>query len=100
MDILAYVEDFEWDAGNARKSVGKHDVMPSEAEQVFWNEPLLLLDDKNHSHDEPRYHTYGQTDAARLLQVSFTLRNSGRIIRVVSSRPMSKRERARYADEP
>ncbi|MEI7712217.1 MAG: BrnT family toxin [Rhodospirillales bacterium] len=100
MDILALVEGFEWDAGNACKSVDKRDVVPSEAEQVFRNEPLLLLDDKKDSYDEPRYHVYGQTDAGKLLKVIFMLRDAGRIARVVSGRPMSTRESARYADEP
>jgi uncharacterized DUF497 family protein len=36
---------FDWDKGNARKSVDKHSVTQAEAEQVFFNEPLLLVPD-------------------------------------------------------
>ncbi len=99
MDILERAEGFEWDDGNRRKSADKHDVTPDEAQQVFSNEPLLLMDDRMHSGHEPRFHAYGQTNAGRLLQISFTLRDGGRTIRVISSRPMSRRERERYADE-
>lgn len=96
---LSHIEGFEWDAGNDRKSLEKHDVLQNEAEQVFVNRPLLLLDDVEHSRIEVRYHAYGKTHDGRLLQVSFTLRQGGVIIRVISARPMSARERARYAEE-
>ena len=39
------VEGFDWDSGNDRKSVDKHGVTRAEAEQVFFNQPLLVLDD-------------------------------------------------------
>jgi uncharacterized DUF497 family protein len=95
----ARIEGFEWDAGNARKSEDKHGVSQTEAEQVFANEPLLVFEDVVHSSDEPRYHAYGRTFEGRLLQVSFTLRGKGTILRVISSRPMSRKERERYAEE-
>ena len=90
---------FQWDAGNARKSVEKHDVSQSEAEQVFLNEPLLLLDDADHSLEERRIHAFGRTDAGRLLHISFTLREDATLIRVISARPMSRSERQRYEAE-
>jgi len=43
---LAQVEGFEWDEGNSRKSVEKHDVSQIEAEQVFFNDPLLIIEDE------------------------------------------------------
>jgi hypothetical protein len=49
---LALITGFDWDDGNARKNE-KHGVSVSEAEQVFFNQPLLLLDDVKHSQDEP-----------------------------------------------
>ena len=38
---------FEWDEGNARKSVDKHSVGQAEAEQIFLNEPLLITPDRS-----------------------------------------------------
>lgn len=92
---LARIEGFEWDSGNARKSDDKHGVSQGDAEHVFFCTPLVLADAK-HSDSEPRYHALGETSDGRLLHVTFTLRDDGTRIRVISARPMSKKERARY----
>jgi uncharacterized protein len=96
MIVLAAVEGFEWDDGNALKSASKHGVSRSEVEQVFVNEPLLLLENTEHSAAERRIHAFGVTHEGRRLHVSFTLRNSDKLIRVISARPMSRKERLRY----
>jgi uncharacterized DUF497 family protein len=93
------VEGFEWDHGNARKSGDKHGVSQTEAEQVFFNEPLLIAEDHRHSEQESRRHALGRTDEGRPLHVTFTLRGAGTLIRVISARDMSRKERARYAQE-
>jgi uncharacterized DUF497 family protein len=89
-------DGFDWDDGNANKIIDKHNVLPSEAEQVFFNEPLLLLEDFKHSQDEARYHALGITDDRRLLHVTFTLRAQGSLIRVISARDMHRKERNIY----
>jgi uncharacterized protein len=96
---LDRAEGFEWDAGNSRKSADKHGVSQGEAEQVFFNAPLLVLSDERRSTLEPRHHALGQTDAGRRLMISFTLREAGRLIRVISARDMHRRDRARYEQE-
>jgi uncharacterized DUF497 family protein len=95
-DRLALDSGFDWDDGNARKSVDKHDVSQSEAEQVFFNQPLLVLADEKHSQHERRYHVLGSTDDSRLLHITFTLRSGGMSIRVISARDMHREERAFY----
>jgi uncharacterized protein len=92
---LAKVTGFDWDAGNARKN-DKHDVSMAEAEQVFFNAPLLLLDDVAHSQRELRVHALGKTDEGRTLHITFTLRKAGQLIRVISARDMHRKERAIY----
>ena len=77
---LQLIEGFEWDSGNDRKSAEKHDVSRSEAEQIFFNEPLLLLPDPGHGQTERRFHALGITESRRLLHVSFTLRAAGKLI--------------------
>jgi hypothetical protein len=42
---LTQITGFDWDDGNARKSEDKHEVSMAEAEQIFFNDPLLLLED-------------------------------------------------------
>lgn len=87
---------FDWDKGNARKNVDKHSVTQAEAEQVFFNEPLLLVPDIKHSQQELRYHALGRTDDDRLLHATFTLRGDGTLIRVISARDMHRKERSFY----
>ena len=95
----ARVEGFEWDDGNVQKSDDKHGVSQTEAEQVFFNQPLLIVADPRHSMHEPRFHALGRTDEDRLLHVTFTLRGAATLIRVISARDMSRKERAHYAQE-
>ena len=90
---------FQWDPGNLSKSMEKHGVTPREAEQVFLDPHLLVLRDEAHSDVEPRFHGYGQSPQGRKLLVSFTLRDSDTMIRVISIRDMSRKERQRYAQE-
>jgi uncharacterized protein len=94
------VVGFDWNAGNSRKSADKHGVSQAEAEQVFFNWPLVVSVDVAHSSDEPRYHALGQTDDGRRLHVTFTLRASGTLIRVISARDMHRNERRIYDQAP
>jgi uncharacterized DUF497 family protein len=86
---------FDWDAGNKRKNE-KHGVSAAEVEQVFLNRPLLLVPDQKHSTHEPRFHALGRTDQDRWLHVTFTECEHGELIRPISARPMSRKERAVY----
>jgi len=86
---------FDWDEGNARKNE-KHGVSKPEVEQVFLNAPLLLVDDLKHGHREYRSHALGRTDLDRWLHVTFTERGDGTLIRPISARPMSRKEKAIY----
>jgi uncharacterized protein len=87
---------FEWDTGNARKSADKHGVSQAEAEQVFFNRPLFAASDAGHSKSEPRIHVLGMTDEGRLLHITCTLRQVGTLIRVISARATSRKERLYY----
>jgi uncharacterized DUF497 family protein len=90
------VQGFDWDAGNARKSADKHGVTQAEAEQMFFNQPLLTLADVKHSGSELRFHALGHSDAERLLHVTFTLRHDQTRIRLISARDMNRKERIVY----
>ena len=93
---IAHVTGFDWDAGNERKSVEKHDVSQAEAEQVFFNYPLLLLQDARHSNMETRFHALGTTNGGRQLHITFTLRREKTLVRVISARDMHRKERLAY----
>ena len=71
----------------------------AEAEQIFFNAPLLVVEDQRHGGREARFHALGQTDAGRPLHVTFTLRRAQTLIRIISARTLHRRERQRYAQE-
>ena len=93
---LAGIIGFDWDDGNIRKNIDKHAVTQTEAEQIFSSERILLADDVGHSTTEARYQALGETSDGRRLHVSFTLRQNGTLIRIISARDMNRKERAHY----
>jgi len=95
---LKQITGFDWDDGNVRKSADKHKVSQPEAEQVFFNQPLLILADFEHSQQEMRFHALGKTDDTRNLHITFTLRIKAKnqLIRVISARDMHRKERFKY----
>jgi len=83
MISISAITGFEWDS-----------VSQIEAEQVFFNLPILLLNDEKHSEKEPRFHALGKTDDPRLLHITFTIRATK--LRVISARDMHKKEKKVY----
>ncbi len=91
---ITIIDGFEWDHGNAEKSFTIHSIHYKEAEQAFFNSPLIIKDDKKHSSNEARYHCLGMSDEKKLLFISFTIRNNK--IRIISARPQHKKEKIQY----
>lgn len=81
-------EGFEWDSGNTDKSLIKHNVTGEEAEETFYNRV------KCRKANDDRYHLFGQTDTGRRLFVVFKF--NGSIVRVISARDMTQKERNYY----
>jgi uncharacterized DUF497 family protein len=97
---FARIVGFDWDDGNSRKNSDRHSVTQLEAEEVFVDERMVVLDDISHSQTESRYQVLGATSEGRRLHVSFTLRQDRTLIRVISARDMNRKERARYEQAP
>ena len=93
-DELANCRGFQWDEGNAEKNLVAHQVTRSEFEQVFFKRPMVIDECLQQQEREHRYYALGQTDAGRWLFVVFTIRDQ--LIRVISARDMSRRERRAY----
>ncbi len=91
---LARCTGFDWDEGSVLKNWVKHRVTAAECEQIFFNRPLVVAEDVEHSQAERRFYALGQTDAARLSVVVFTFRRN--LIRAISARAMTKKERKEY----
>ena len=94
VDVFDKVQGFQWDSANLEKNWIKHQVSQFECEEVFFNEPILLFEDAKHSDHEPRNYVLGKTNLERRLFLVFTVRNN--LIRVISARDMSKKERGIY----
>lgn len=91
---LANCTGFEWDNGNIFKNWDKHEVSTGECEQIFFNKPLIVKRDKEHSNLENRYFALGRTNMGRFLFAVFTVRNEK--IRIISTRDMTESEIERY----
>lgn len=94
MNLWTECTGFDWDQGNANKNWEKHRVADFECEEVFFNQPFIVLYDRKHSQNEARFYALGRTDSSRLLFVAFTVRRE--LIRVASAREMTCRERRVY----
>ncbi len=95
--MLAKCTGFQWDEGNSEKNWEKHKVLKSECEQAFFNIPLVIADSKKESDKEKRWYLLGRTDLDRRLFIVFTVRKN--LIRVISARNMSNKERKIYNEE-
>jgi uncharacterized DUF497 family protein len=96
-NIFENVEGFQWDKGNIDKNWLKHHILHIECEQIFFNDPLIITDDLNHSQTEKRWFALGRTETDRKLFVVFTMRKN--LIRVISARDMNKKERRKFNEE-
>jgi len=85
---------FDWDEGNRHKNWLRHKVTNEESEQIFYNQPLVVFEDKKHSKKEKRLVAYGVSDEERKLTAVFTIRDSK--IRIISARDQNKKERKIY----
>jgi len=96
--LTSLLAGFDWDRGNVEKSWERHGVSRAESEEVFFNRPVLLAEDAKHSTRERYYNLLGSSNGGRRLSVIFTVRQD--LVRVISARPMSRKERSHYAKVP
>jgi uncharacterized DUF497 family protein len=61
-----------------------------------WDDPLIVVEDAKHSEQEQRFNALGKTAQSRLLHFTFTLRQNGTMIRVISARDMHRKEKKAY----
>ncbi|MCD4706146.1 MAG: BrnT family toxin [Candidatus Sabulitectum sp.] len=94
--IQADITGFDWNDGNRNKNLLKHNVSNGECEEIFFNQPLIIIKDKKHSRAEMRYSALGRTDSHRQLTIIYTVR--GKLIRIISARDMSRKERKYYEE--
>ena len=83
---------FDWRDAKARYNRAKHGVAFEAVTRFDFETALILFDDRR-DYGEIREQALGMIDD-RLHQLAFTRR--GHVLRIISLRPASRRERARY----
>ena len=87
---------FEWDRRKSDLNARKHGVTFEDAQTAFLDEAGLLIADPDHSADEERFILLGTTATAKLVVVCHCYRTRDDIIRLISARRATRKERATY----
>jgi uncharacterized protein len=88
---------FVWDPKKAASNSRKHGISFEEASTVFGDYLAVTGADPDHSVGEQRWMTFGLSSRRRLLAVSHTEEEED-IIRIISARPATPRERKLYEE--
>lgn len=91
--------EFDWDSNKAKANLRKHGISFEEAESVFYDEYARQFFDDEHSDLEERFIMLGISDRSRILVVCHCERSQGNVIRLISARKATSRER-KYYDGP
>ena len=86
----------EWDERKNRANKRKHGISFQEAATVFVDERALLIPDPSHSEEEDRFLLLGSSAALRTLVVCHCYKESAEVIRIISARRASSKERKTY----
>ena len=87
---------FEWDENKNDINKQKHGISFETASEVFYDNNAILFDDPDHSIGEERFLIIGSTFSSKLCIVSHCYRDSDNIIRLISAREATKKEKAIY----
>jgi uncharacterized DUF497 family protein len=87
---------FTWDPLKARTNEKKHGVTFVEAQTAFLDERARLLDDPEHSTEEHRFILLGLSARLRVLVVVHAYHETAGLIRLISARRATPRERTQY----
>jgi len=87
---------FEWSPSKARANLKKHGVSFEEAQTVFYDDYARQFFDDDHSDDEERFILLGRSNQSRILIVCHCERESGNVVRIISARKATAKERKFY----
>jgi hypothetical protein len=88
--------EFEWDEAKARLNRRKHGVSFEEARSIFYDDYARQFFDDEHASNEDRFIMLGVSNRSRVLVVCHCERADGNIIRIISARKATTRERKYY----
>ncbi len=87
---------FAWDERKSRENERKHGVSFEEAQSVFFDDDALEFFDPDHSDEEDWFLLLGRSSRLRVLLICHCLRQSEQVIRIISARRATQKERSVY----
>jgi len=88
---------FDWDNRKNKANQKKHGISFEEAQTVFVDEDALEFPDPDHSASEERFLLLGRSLRLRVLVICHCLRESASLIRIISARKATPKERQVYS---
>ena len=88
---------FEWNKAKATSNKKKHGISFEEAQSVFYDEYAIQFYDIEHTElEEDRFLMLGVSSESKILLVCHCEKDSGNIIRIISARKATRKERQYY----
>ncbi|MDX8404897.1 MAG: BrnT family toxin [Mariprofundus sp.] len=87
---------FEWDSIKAVSNKKKHGISFEEAKSVFYDEFAIQFYDSDNTGEEDRFLMLGLSAEHKMLMICHCERDFGNIVRIISARKATKRERTFY----
>jgi len=88
--------EFEWDTTKASSNKRKHGISFEEAQSVFYDDFAIQFFDEENSSEEDRFLMLGHSNQTRILLICYCEKNSGNLIRIISARKATAKERKLY----
>ena len=90
---------FEWNTAKAASNKKKHGVTFEEAKSVFYDDFAIQFFDDENSVLEDRFLILGHSNQSRILLISHCEQEAGNLIRIISARKATAKERKLYKGE-
>ena len=88
--------DFVWDENKNQKNIIDHKISFDEAKTVFFDPNAKVIYDPDHSKEEDRFIILGLSKYLNILVVCHCYRENEKIIRLISARKATPKERKQY----
>jgi len=89
---------FEWDEEKNESNFRKHAVWFEEAKTIWADPTSLEFFDPEHSVDEDRFIRVGRSTTDKVLLVVFCEKDGGEVVRIISARKATSKERRQYEE--
>ncbi|MBI4745628.1 MAG: BrnT family toxin [Deltaproteobacteria bacterium] len=90
--------EFSWDTEKDKANLKKHGISFKEAQTVFHDENARLIDDPDHSEEKEPFILLVLSSTLRILTVCHCYRSEDTVIRIISARKATKKERKHYEE--